>query len=95
MKRNIMVYIDIELIERAKLNKINISKLLEEVLDRRLSLPTISTPDEIDKIDDKIKQKELDFIDMTKEIDDLKAKKKQIEQETAKKLKEKYEWEEL
>ena len=95
MKRNVQLYLDIELIERAKLNGINISKECNTHLDRLLSLPTITIPDESDKIEDKIKEKEIEFLGLSKELNELKTKRQEINKKKEEDIKEKYKWEEL
>lgn len=58
----------------------NLSKEFQEHLNRLLSIQTFSAPNDIDDIDKELLDQEIKANDILKRLNDLKNKKKELEQ---------------
>lgn len=91
-KSTTTITIDTDLLERARLNNINLSKEINDYLKRIFSLPTISMPNEKDEIDKLLKEKQIKMLEDLKEIENLKTKKQSMTEQKEKERLESLRW---
>jgi hypothetical protein len=94
-KSNIHLHIDTLLLERAKLNNINISKEVEEHLERLLSVPTYDSPLAEPELLNSIKELEALTTENLKKLNDLKLQQQKQKKEQENRNREQLKWHKL
>lgn len=92
VKSHVHLNIDSTLLERAKLNNINLSKEFEEHLNRLLSISTYDSPIAEADLSDTIKEQEIKVSEHIKKLNDLKIQLEKHKADKDKQLEEQTRW---